>query len=519
MQIVWLVNWNSNNADFQFQTAPSSLINQWVISGLAVTTNQVWVGSALISVTSGGQSWLITYHNTSVVTIDTSGTKKVWIDVTQAKIDNGVANNEDGTGIAQVNTWASYPVSGSYIPLASITSWVITDDRVFISMKGVKRKWMTANRLIYIDASWNEQELPYGTAGQVLTVVNATTTPIWSSPSVDIHWATQKNTPVGSDEALVADSAASFVIKKITLNSFLSPFWDGSDWDVTISTNTTLVRDMYYRNLTINSTIVLNPNGYKIFVSETLTNNGIIRRNGNDWTAWTSIWWVSWSIPAWVILNQWSLNAEVAWWTSGVSNGAYGTHLWVAWTSSSPSYTNINGVAWWTSTGFYWTTSAWWAGGTSTRWALYNVAYNSVQAICALINPASFNLSATQYKWPSGSGGGGTDSAANNAGWYGGWAWWNGWAIFICAKTINNTSGVIESKWWNGGNGWWGSIEWGGGGGGWQGGVVILIYVTLTSIGTVTLTWGTWWAKWGTGAATAGANWNTWVTIQIPITI
>lgn len=276
---------------------------------------------------------------------------------------------------------------------------------------------------------------------------------------------------------------------------------------------------MYYRNLTINSTIVLNPNWYKIFVSEVLTNNGIIRRNGNDWWTGTAVWWISGSIPAWATLNQWSLNAEVAWWTSGVANGANGTHLWVAWTSSSPSYTTINGVAWWTSTWYYGTTSAWWAGGTSTRWVLYNVAYNSVQAICALTNPASFNLSTTQYKWPSGSGWGGTDSNASNVGWYGGWAGWNWWAIFICAKTINNSSWVIESKWWNGWNGWWGTTDWGGGGGGWQGWVVILIYVTLTAIGTITLTWGTGWAKWGTGAATAGANWNTGVTIQIPITI
>ena len=379
------------------------------------------------------------------------------------------------------------------------------------------RTGLTANRAIITDASGVETYLT-GTTTQVIGFDGAGK-PIAVTPSVDIHGQTQKNTPIGSDEALVADSAASFALKRITLNSFLSPFWGGSDWDVTISTNTTLVRDMYYRNLTINSTIVLDPNGYKIFVSETFTNNGIVRRNGNNWAAWTSIWWAYWSIPAWAILNQWSLNAEVAGGTSGVSNGANGTHPGVAWASSSPSYTNINGVAWWTSTGSYWTTSAWWAGGTSTRWALYNVAYNSVQAICALINPASFNLSATQYKWPSGSGGGGTDSNASNIGRYGGWAWWNGWAIFICAKTINNTSWLIESKWWNGGNGWGDSTEWGGGWGGWQGGVVILIYVTLTAIGTITLTWGTGWAKWWTWSATAWANWNTGVTIQIPITI
>ncbi len=214
MQIVWLVNWNSNNADFQFQTAPTSFINQGVISGLAVTLNQVAVGSALISVTSNGQTWLITFHNTSLVTIDTSGTKKVWIEVTQAKIDNGVSNNEDGTGIAFINTGASYPWSGSYIPLASIASGVITDERVFISMKAIKRKAMTANRLLYIDASGNEQELPYGTSGQVLTAVNGTTTPIWASPSVDIHGQTQKLAPIWDDEYIVADSENSFTLKR-----------------------------------------------------------------------------------------------------------------------------------------------------------------------------------------------------------------------------------------------------------------------------------------------------------------
>lgn len=276
---------------------------------------------------------------------------------------------------------------------------------------------------------------------------------------------------------------------------------------------------MYYRNLTINSTIVLDPNGYKIFVSEVFTNNGIVRRNGNAWWTGTAIWWAYWSIAAGVILNQWSLNAEVSGGTSGASNGAGGTHLWVAWTSSSPSYTTINGVAWGTSTSFYGSTSTGWAGWTSTRWSLYNVAYNSVQAICALTNPASFNLSATQYKWPSGSGGGGTDSSAGNVGFYGGWAGSNWWVIFICAKTINNTSWLIESKGWAGWAWGWGTTDWGGGGGGWQGWVVILIYVTLTAIGTITLTWGTGWAKWGIGIATAGATWNTGVTIQIPITI
>ena len=41
--------------------------------------------------------------------------------------------------------------------------------------------------------------------------------------------------------------------------------------DVTISSNTSLTRDMYYNNLTINSSCDLDTNGYKVFVKGTLT--------------------------------------------------------------------------------------------------------------------------------------------------------------------------------------------------------------------------------------------------------
>lgn len=50
----------------------------------------------------------------------------------------------------------------------------------------------------------------------------------------------------------------------------------GLDGNVTISVNTSLSGDMYYNNLTINSGIVLNPNGFRIFVKNTLTVNGTL---------------------------------------------------------------------------------------------------------------------------------------------------------------------------------------------------------------------------------------------------
>ncbi len=57
---------------------------------------------------------------------------------------------------------------------------------------------------------------------------------------------------------------------------------DESDGDVVISVDTSLTREMYYRNLTINSGITLSTKGYKIYVGQTLTNNGIIENNGQD---------------------------------------------------------------------------------------------------------------------------------------------------------------------------------------------------------------------------------------------
>lgn len=45
----------------------------------------------------------------------------------------------------------------------------------------------------------------------------------------------------------------------------------GLDGDVTISTNTTLTSDKFYNNLTVNSGVLLNPNGYRIFVRNILT--------------------------------------------------------------------------------------------------------------------------------------------------------------------------------------------------------------------------------------------------------
>lgn len=68
---------------------------------------------------------------------------------------------------------------------------------------------------------------------------------------------------------------------------YLQLFGDGSDGDVTISVNTSLVRDMYYLNLTVDTNVTLNPNGFRIHVADTLTGigTGVIACNGRPATA------------------------------------------------------------------------------------------------------------------------------------------------------------------------------------------------------------------------------------------
>lgn len=63
-------------------------------------------------------------------------------------------------------------------------------------------------------------------------------------------------------------------------------FGNGADGSATIAANTTLTRDTYYRDLTVGAGVTLNPGGFRIFVSGTLTlqNGARISRGGTDAT-------------------------------------------------------------------------------------------------------------------------------------------------------------------------------------------------------------------------------------------
>ena len=122
MQRVWILNGNNISQDKDFGAFFLSIAQPWVFDGLNVESGVVRSWRAIIECTrSNGDTIAVVFENTDDVAISTSWTKKVFIEVTQSKIDDGSANQEDWTGIASIKTATSYP-SSNYIPLASISS-------------------------------------------------------------------------------------------------------------------------------------------------------------------------------------------------------------------------------------------------------------------------------------------------------------------------------------------------------------------------------------------------------------
>ncbi len=101
-----------------------------------------------------------------------------------------------------------------------------------------------------------------------------------------------KNRPLDIDQGLTPGNPIPVDWINYSLNQITAwladagrgAFGDGSDGDVTVSGGTTtLTADAHYENLTITSTGILQPAGYRVFVRGLLTieAGGVIRRNGN----------------------------------------------------------------------------------------------------------------------------------------------------------------------------------------------------------------------------------------------
>jgi len=282
----------------------------------------------------------------------------------------------------------------------------------------------------------------------------------------------------------------------------LAVFGDGSDGDITITTNTTLTRDMFYNNLTINIGVVLNPGGYRIFVKGTLTNNGTIARNGNgggDGSNGSGSTGGSPGVAAAALppgsLGGSGAGGPGATGASGAQNGAAGS----AGGASNPGIGGSSGSGG--------------AGGNSNA-RTSGDGGNAGNSMAPTADKGGFKslpfaivlkeIETTVVKINGGAGGGGGGaggghSSGSSGGGGGGGS--GGGIVLIVARIINNSNGLIAANGGNGGDaGSSASISdyhtgGSGGGSGGGGGALVLIYNTAA--------WGTEQVNDGSGGAGA----------------
>lgn len=325
---------------------------------------------------------------------------------------------------------------------------------------------------------------------------------------IDNAWENKKITKVNVRTSLWIDSVYNAVF-----------WWDGSDWAVTISSNTTLTSDMFYTTLVVDNWFTLNTWGYRVYANTSITNNWTIANNGwVGWAGWnwvsaTSVWaaWTAWTAAPWITLP---VNADWSAWWIWVAWANW--TVWVVWTAASHCLNTNNGVAGWA--GWNWTTWTGWAGWAGWVSTAKIHLVGSVQTAYSLIDLdwlwiAYYTVSA----W-SGWGWSWSAEAGNPRSGWGGWSGWMGWFVWLSSPIIDNTNWTISAVGWAGWAGWndgW-SNAWGSGGGwGWNGWVIVLISPDITIWTTDVTGWAgwalwTWFNNW-----IAWTTWNSWIVLQI----
>jgi hypothetical protein len=294
-----------------------------------------------------------------------------------------------------------------------------------------------------------------GTSGQVL-FTNGSGTLAWGDVSAG----------VGLNVSTTSSSAT------INLDDIFL-FGDGSDGDVTVTGSTTLTRDMFYNNLTINSSGSINTAGFRIYVKGTLDITAAaansIQRNGtvgNSASSTTGATAVS-------ALSSGSVGSDTGSGAGGNGGTAAGTQG-SAPTASTVSNGGQNGASGKGGNGTSGNGGAARSATTPTTLPINRIEHNLIRGV-TLINGGICGA--------GGSGGGG-DGTAGGGGGSGGLG---GGVVFLAAKTISRggstATGCISCNGGNGGNGFApiaGNRGGGGGGSGGGGGWIYLIYNTLS---------------------------------------
>ena len=345
-----------------------------------------------------------------------------------------------------------------------------------------------------------------GTQSGTQTLIEVTPIAVGFNDTTKLPTVSEKLALAGGGAFGTPGSGNKFLTENYNIGLFKN-FGDGSDGSVTISGPTTLIRDMYYQNLTVNST--LDTDGYRIFVKGTLSSTGTINNNntttagngspnsGNSAGAGGGGGAIKGSGPL-------KGRAGVAG-GSGSANGNSGNTGTMSVTGSvggagGNGNLGVGGIG-----GGIVTGAAGGPGGVNT------FIQKLVDIFSVLFFLYNTGVTFVLHNLTSGGGGGGgaggyASTSSGGAGGGGG-SGGSGGIVLIFAYTISGTVN-ISSTGGNGGNG--GSTSQGGGGGGGgaggTGGTVVLVYADKSAwTGTYVLTGGTG-GTGGTNGSGGGTN-------------
>jgi hypothetical protein len=249
----------------------------------------------------------------------------------------------------------------------------------------------------------------------------------------------------------------------------LGLFGDASDGDVVISSNTTIARDMYYDNLTVEAGFLLHTEGFRVFVRDTLTveATATLGAPGNDGEDG----------------DDGSGGAGGAGWSDGTVAGAVaggaaegtGTQAGTGVSSSLGGNGGDSGASDGGSDGA--------SGGAIT--APLAESGGQLRDVLQAIKARGVNTDTLEIRGGGGGAGGGSTGGGDRGGGGGGGG---GVAVIVARHIINN--GTISCAGGAGGDAIGTPPSIGGGGGGGGGGLVVLIYRSYSGSGTISVAGG-----------------------------
>lgn len=291
----------------------------------------------------------------------------------------------------------------------------------------------------------------------------------------------------------VTNGAGSLQINNISIGVGTLPpgiIGDGVDGDVIISGNTSLTRDMFYDNLTVNAGITLTAAGFNITAMGTITvaATGVIARNGNNGgNSATTGAGAAGAVLTGVMNGNGSAGAAGGAGTTGAGGSG-----------ASSAATNAEGGT----------------GGVGGNGGGGSGGVGGSGGNAGIVTARRFRNVQTNWKYTAVGtfmpcGGGGAGGAAGggdgvNLGRGGGGGGGGGAGILIICNVLDNL-GEIQTMGGDGGNGGasaLGNVGGGAGGGGGGGGKIMVLANTLTSRGTLNVSGG----SAGSGSAGAGSG-------------